>query len=78
MVSLLNSADGRTKANAAIVPAGANGSISFYATDQTDLIVDINGYFVPSTAITGLAFYSLTPCRVADTDFRRESSMPLH
>ncbi len=64
-VSLLNS-DGRVKAVAAIVPAGANGSVNFFATDDTELIVDINGYFIPATS-TALSFYPLTPCRVADT-----------
>ena len=38
LASTLNSFDGRTKANAAIVPAGANGFISVFATDSTQLI----------------------------------------
>ena len=62
-VSTLNS-DGRTKANAAIVLAGTNGAISVYASNTTDLILDIDGYFTTTGA---LAFYPLTPCRVADT-----------
>ena len=62
----LNS-DGRIKANAAIVPAGTGGAISVYATDTTDFVLDINGYFVASTNPSALAFYPLTPCRVADT-----------
>ena len=65
-VSTLNS-DGRVKANAAIVPAGTSGAISVYATDTTDVVLDINGYFVPATSTSALAFYPLTPCRVADT-----------
>jgi hypothetical protein len=67
LASLLNSYDGRTKANAAIVPAGTNGGISVFATDATDLIIDINGYFVPDSDTTALAFYPMTPCRIADT-----------
>ena len=66
-VSTLNSLDGRIKADAAIVPAGAKGGVSVFATDQTDVVLDINGYFVPATDTTALAFYPLTPCRVADT-----------
>ena len=66
MVSTLNS-DGRVKANAAIVPAGTGGAISVYATDTTDFVLDINGYFVSATTPSALAFYPLTPCRVADT-----------
>jgi hypothetical protein len=66
LVSTLNSLDGRIKANAAIVPAGANGAVSVYVTDRTQVILDIDGYFVPAGTST-LAFYPLTPCRVADT-----------
>jgi hypothetical protein len=67
LVSTLNSLDGRVKANAAIVPAGTSGSVSVYATDATDVILDINGYFVSSSTSGALAFYPLVPCRVADT-----------
>jgi hypothetical protein len=65
-VSTLNSQDGSILANAAIVPAGVGGSINAYATDDTDLVIDINGYFVPPAAGT-LQFYPLTPCRILDT-----------
>jgi hypothetical protein len=34
-------------ANAAIVPAGTNGAISIYVTDNTHVILDIDGYFAP-------------------------------
>jgi len=50
-VSTLNSGDGTVVANAAIVPAGANGAISVYAAGQTDVILDINGYFAPTVAV---------------------------
>ena len=66
-VSTLNSLDGRIKANAAIVPAGSGGAISVFAIDPTNVIIDINGYFVPVTVAQGLAFYPVTPCRLADT-----------
>ena len=55
------------KANAAITPAGVSGNVSFFATDATDLVVDINGYFVPAGSTSGFVFYPLTPCRLADT-----------
>ncbi len=64
-VSTMNS-DGRIKANAAIVSAGVSGAISVYVTNTTDLVLDIDGYFTPASSST-LAFYPLTPCRVADT-----------
>src|ERR1022692_168982 len=66
LASTLNSLDGRIKANAAIIPAGTSGEISVYATSTTNVIVDVNGYFAPVSGST-LAFYPLTPCRVADT-----------
>ncbi len=72
LASTLNSLDGRIKANAAIIPAGTSGEISVYATNTTNVIVDVNGYFAPVSAST-LAFYPLTPCRVADT---RKSNFP--
>jgi hypothetical protein len=67
LVATLNSIDGRVKSNAAIVPAGTNGAISIFATDATDVIIDINGYFVSNSNPNALAFYPLTPCRVVDT-----------
>jgi hypothetical protein len=69
LVSTLNSTDGRIKANAAIVPAGAAGAVSVYATDATDVVLDVNGYFVPagSGGTSSLALYTTAPCRVADT-----------
>ena len=65
LVSTLNS-DGRVKADAAIVPAGANGGVDVYVTNPTHVIIDISGYFLPSGS-SGLQFFPLTPCRVADT-----------
>lgn len=66
-VSTLNS-DGRVKANATITPAGTDGGVSVYTSDPTQFILDIDGYFVPAgTSTSGLEFYPLTPCRIADT-----------
>jgi hypothetical protein len=46
-VSTLNDLSGAILANAAIVPAGANGAISLFVSDPTDVIIDISGYFAP-------------------------------
>jgi Divergent InlB B-repeat domain len=70
-VSILNDDTGTVTANAAIVPAGASGAISVYATDDTEVIIDINGYFAPAAPTDGLSLYTLPPCRVLDT---RETS----
>ncbi len=66
IISTMNSWDGRFKANAAIVPAGTQGAVSVFASDTTNVVLDIDGYFEPVSGST-LAFYPLTPCRVADT-----------
>jgi photosystem II stability/assembly factor-like uncharacterized protein len=65
--STLNSRDGRVKANAAIVAAGTSGAISVFASDDTEVILDISGYFVSNANPSGLAFYPLPPCRIMDT-----------
>ena len=65
-VSLMNSLDGRVKANAAIVPQGSDGSVNIFVTNTANVIVDIDGYFTAPAAGT-LAFYPLPPCRVVDT-----------
>jgi len=65
LVSTLNSFGGAVVANAAIVPAGANGAVSVFVTNTTDVILDIDGYFTNATG--GVAFYAAIPCRVADT-----------
>jgi YVTN family beta-propeller protein len=67
VVSTLNSLDGRIKANAAIVPAGAGGAVRVFASNTTDVVLDIDGYFLPAPDPSAYAFFPLTPCRVADT-----------
>ncbi len=64
--SLMNSFDGRTKADAAIVPAGQSSSVSIYVTNTANVIIDIDGYFTTPGSST-LAFFSLPPCRIVDT-----------
>lgn len=45
LVSTLNSFQGRVVANAALTPLGANGAVSVFVTNQTHVILDVNGYF---------------------------------
>jgi len=66
-VSTLNSPDAAIVANAALVPAGNGGAISINAYGATDLVLDINGYFVDSSRADALAFFTIDPCRVVDT-----------
>jgi hypothetical protein len=64
--STLNSPNGLVVANAAIVQAGTGGAVTVLASNLSDLVIDINGYFAPA-ATGGLSLYTLTPCRVIDT-----------
>ena len=68
-VSTLNDIPGTIIANAAIVPAGTGGDVSVYPTNDTDLIIDINGYFAPA-GTGGLSLFAVVPCRVIDTRHR--------
>jgi hypothetical protein len=67
LASVLNASTGTVAANAAIVPAGTpDGGVTVYASEDTDLVIDINGYFArPGPG--GLSLYTVSPCRVIDT-----------
>ncbi len=65
-ISLMNSLDGRIKANAATVQAGTNGGVTVYVNNTSNLLIDVDGYFAPASTST-LQFYSLPPCRLVDT-----------
>jgi uncharacterized repeat protein (TIGR03803 family) len=67
VVSTLNAPTGQVTANAAIVPAALNnGDISAFVTNDSDLVIDVNGYFAPAGS-GGLSLYPMSPCRVSDT-----------
>ncbi len=53
LTSTLNAPQGGVVANAAIVPAGTNGAISLFVTNETDIVVDVTGYYIATTGITG-------------------------
>ena len=65
-VSTLNAPTGTVTANAAMAAAGSGGDIAVFPTNDTDLVIDINGYFAPDGS-NGLSLYSVAPCRVLDT-----------
>ena len=75
--SILNSPDSRTKANAAIVASGNMGRISLAVSDPTNVIIDINGYFIPASPST-LAFYSVHgPPRLRHAQPQRSTRRPI-
>ncbi len=65
-VSTLNNLTGTIVANAAIVPSGIGGGVAVYPNNDTDLLIDIDGYF-GTPASGGLSLYPVPPCRVLDT-----------
>ena len=69
VASALNLDAGGTRANFAIVPVGAGGSISLFTQSGTHLVVDIAGWFTDDSAPlgdTGL-FVAIPPRRMLDT-----------
>ena len=56
----MNAPTGTVVANAAIVPAGTGGEIATSASADTDLVIDINGYFAPAGE-GGLSLYPYGP-----------------
>jgi len=47
LVATLTALKGLVIANAALVPAGTDGSVDVYVTDPTHVIIDTNGFFGP-------------------------------
>ena len=62
LVASLNYVAGQTVANAVIAPVSSTGTVCFYSSAATHLVVDINGWFAE-----GSAFNSAGPERVFDT-----------
>src|ERR1039458_4015335 len=53
LAATLNSLQGYVVGNAAIVAAGTSGSIDVFASNATDLVIDINGYYASLTDLLG-------------------------
>ncbi|MDL1949338.1 hypothetical protein FBQ97_05915, partial [Acidobacteria bacterium ACD] len=53
-VSTLNFSGGQLFINAAVVPAGTSGSIDVLTAAGAHLILDVNGYYAPLSAVTSL------------------------
>jgi hypothetical protein len=49
---VVNADQGGVVDNSAIIAAGADGGIQVMSRDNTDLVIDINGYFVDRTSLT--------------------------
>lgn len=62
LASNLNFASGRTIANGVVVPVSTTGMVCFHVDGETDLIVDVNGWFS-----TGSGFRPVAPQRMFDS-----------
>lgn len=60
---------GTVVANTSIVAAGTDqyGSITVQASQNTDLAVDITGYFASPIGVGGTSFYTVADCRAFDS-----------
>jgi hypothetical protein len=67
VVSTLNFAAGETRANGAITPLGAGGTLCLYSHSPTDVVVDIVGWFTKGASPASSAFVSPIPARWVDT-----------
>jgi hypothetical protein len=68
----LNSYDGRVKSNYALVAGGVGtGYVSVWASNATDVILDVSGYFVvtpiSSASPPAMPYTPVAPCRLIDT-----------
>ena len=61
--SNVNFSGGEITANSALVPVSSDGYVCFYVYGNTDLLVDVSGYFPTGSAYTALS----SPKRVVDT-----------
>ncbi|MFN7935776.1 MAG: Ig domain-containing protein [Bryobacteraceae bacterium] len=68
----VSSPDGQIVANSTIVRAGTGGAIKVFASANTDLLIDISGYFTSAATPAALTYYPITPCRAIETrtDYR--------
>ena len=65
--SNLNLGRGETRANSAIVPVGADGTITVSTSAPAAVIVDVTGVFVPAESSTSGRFVPLAGSRLLDT-----------
>jgi hypothetical protein len=61
-ISSVNFTAGATVGNAVITPVSADGTVCFYSSTPTDIVVDMNGWYV-----AGGGFTAVGPKRVFDT-----------
>ena len=68
LASNINLSGGKVEANLVIVQLGSGGAITlFNSVGSTDVIVDVEGYFMAPGGGTAGEFHSIPPLRICDT-----------
>jgi hypothetical protein len=65
-LATISAPTGAVTSNSAVVAAGTYGTFNVYAAEETDVVIDVSGYFT-TTDSGGYYYYTVTPCRLADT-----------
>jgi hypothetical protein len=65
--SNINAYDGQKKSNMVIAQTGTNTSVSFFASNATNVVADVVGYFGPQGDPGALTFHPIEACRKVDT-----------
>ena len=65
LASNVNPRVGDPTPNAVLVPLGSSERVCLYTSIQSDLVVDVTGWF----GVAGASFHGVTPARVLDTRF---------
>jgi len=65
--SNINAYNGQQKSNMVIVQTGTNGHVSFFASNDTNVIAVVVGYFAPPGAAGALTFHPIVPCTKVNT-----------
>jgi hypothetical protein len=65
--SNINAYDGQVKSNMVIAQTGTNGHVSFYASDATNVVADVVGYFGTPGAAGALTFHPMPACPGVNT-----------
>jgi hypothetical protein len=67
--SNINAYDGQVKSNMVIAQTGTNGQVSFFASDATNVVADVVGYFGTPGAPGALTFHPIAACTGVNTQW---------
>lgn len=67
VTSNINAYDGQVKSNMVIAQTGSNGHVSFFASDATNVVADVVGYFGTPGGNGALTFHPMSPCTGVNT-----------